>query len=208
VPEPPVARSPIPVAGRATVQDGWEVAAATVAGQLLLVDVTPLTKVRLAGDPRTLVGESGVMDGSARLSKEGWLVTGLDAGERLVCGAAGTAATIMAAARSTGDEATVLVDVTHARAMFALEGRDATAILARLCPIDLASRPTGTALRTSVAGVVTDLATLDAAQPVLFLHCDRSYGHHLWSVLVEAGTDLGLAVAGSRTSLLRGDEDE
>src|SRR5699024_2032862 len=55
----------------------------------------------------------------------------------------------------------------------------------------------GAALRSSVAGVVTDTARKDiSGQRSYLLHCERSSGQYLWNTLLDAGNEYRIAPAG------------
>ena len=73
--------------------------------------------------------------------------------------------------------------------------------LARLCGADLHDdmAPDGAALRSSVAGVATDIVRDDrAGVPSYLLHCERSSGQYLFGALTGAGESLGIGVDGFR----------
>ena len=99
-----------------------------------------------------------------------------------------------------------VLDLTHGRALMRLTGRPAAATLAKMCGIDLAdaSTPNGTAFRSSVAKLVTDVIRDDqqnAAGTVAsyLLHCERSYGQYLFDALLDAGAEFGIGIGGFRT---------
>jgi heterotetrameric sarcosine oxidase gamma subunit len=160
----PIARSPIAAADPVVVAAGWEVSGARAAGTLTLTDCTPLTKVQL----RAAAAEvSGVGFGRARRDPDGTLVIGSGPGEWLLIGPPGQAGVLagrLAGQLGPGDAAT-WVDLTHGRALVRLTGPDARRVLARLCGVDLGDdiTPDGSALRTSVAALATDVIRDDAA---------------------------------------------
>jgi heterotetrameric sarcosine oxidase gamma subunit len=105
------------------------------------------------------------------------------------------------AADSAPREFVSVVDLTHARALMRITGRDAAELLARLCGADLHDdmAPDGAALRSSVAGVATDIVRDDrAGVPSYLLHCERSSGQYLFDALTGAGESLGIGVDGFR----------
>jgi len=105
---------------------------------------------------------------------------------------------LRATTAATGEFATV-VDLTHGRALLRLTGRDAATVLAGVCAIDLADTvtPDGTALRTSLAAVVTDIVRDDQTGVRSYLlHVDRSSGQYLAEALLDAGSPLGLELTG------------
>src|SRR5699024_12857954 len=98
-----------------------------------------------------------------------------------------------------GDELTTAVDLTHGRAMFRLTGDEAAMLLNKLCSLEFADDmvPNGAALRSSVAGVVTDIARNDiSGQRSYLLHCERSSGQYLWNTLLDAGNEYRIEPAG------------
>ena len=67
--------------------------------------------------------------------------------------------------------------------------------LATICAVNLAdaATPDGSALRTSVAGLVTDLVRDDAGGVRSYLlHCERSSGQYLFDSLLDAGAGHGI----------------
>jgi heterotetrameric sarcosine oxidase gamma subunit len=98
-----------------------------------------------------------------------------------------------------GGELITVIDVTHGRALVRLTGPAAAGLLAKVCAIDLAGHrtPNGTALRTSVAKLTTDLVRDDQeAVPSYLLHCERSYGQYLFEALLDAGAEFGIETDG------------
>ncbi|HWN27831.1 MAG TPA: hypothetical protein VNP37_12765, partial [Actinomycetospora sp.] len=124
-------------------------------------------------------------------------------GEWLALGAPGTAGAVRAALEErlggTGEFTSVL-DLTHGRALLRLRGATSPVVLAGVCAIDFSDRvtPDGTALRTSVAGVVTDVVRDDLPGDVrsYLLHCERSSGQYLFDALLDAGSRSGIEVTG------------
>lgn len=191
----PVARSPITPAEPVTVVDGWEVSAIRADGAgLTLTDCTPLAKVAVASRQP---GLRGVRFGRATREEDGTLVVGSGPGEWLLIGPPGQAAALSG---QIGPDATC-VDLTHGRALVRLTGHRAPDVLAKLCAVDLDDElvPDGAALRTAVATVATDIIRddRDGARSYL-LHCERSVGRYLFSSLLRAGAEYGLAVDGFR----------
>ncbi|GLZ49078.1 hypothetical protein Acsp06_52630 [Actinomycetospora sp. NBRC 106375] len=216
----PLARSPIPP-GPATERDGWEVDARVPGGPLTLSDETPLAKVHVRapfdGASRAALGVGFRRTRRADLGAGEVLVVGSGPGEWLVLGAPGTAGALRAAVEQrlagTGEFTSVL-DLTHGRALVRLHGAAAPAVLAGVCAIDLADAvtPDGSAFRTSVAGVVTDVvrddlggtqrsgaaASDNGGVRSYLLHCERSSGRYLADALLDAGRLSGLAMTGFR----------
>jgi heterotetrameric sarcosine oxidase gamma subunit len=199
-----VARSPIRPAGPVVVS-GWEVEGARSRAPLTLADVSALTKTLVRAPAQgAMAGALGVPFGRAARDASGALVTGSGPGEWTIIGAVGAGAAerarleAVAAGLAGGDLITVL-DLTHGRALIRLTGPAAPALLAKVCAIDLADHrtPNGTALRTSVAKLTTDLVRDDQeAVPSYLLHCERSYGQYLSEALLDAGAEFGAEVDG------------
>jgi heterotetrameric sarcosine oxidase gamma subunit len=198
------ARSPIPVTGPVHLEAGWEVSAASSDAPLTLTDCTPLAKVHVRAPWNGAMAKAlGVPFGRTVRDGAG-LVVGSGPGEWLVLATAGTAGAVASrlertAAESAPQEFVSVIDLTHGRALVRVTGPHAADLLARLCPIDLADdmTPDGSALRSSVAGVATDLIRDDQpAGPSYLLHCERSSGQYLHDSLLAAGESLGIGVDG------------
>ena len=202
----PVARSPIAPAPPVRVEAGWAVSGCRSDAPLTIADHTPLAKVQLRAPWNGAMAKAlGVPFGRAG-REEGWLVAGSGPGEWLVLARPGAAAAVAdwlaaMAADAAGQEFVSLTDLTHGRALVRITGPDAAGLLARLCGADLHDdmAPDGAALRSSVAGVATDIIRDDrAAVPSYLLHCERSSGQYLFGALVSAGESLGIGVDGFR----------
>ena len=203
-----IARSPIAPAPPVVRADGWEVSGARAAAELTLTDCTPLTKlqVRAPIGGRAAAGLS-VRFGRAARDGAGTLVVGSGPGEWLLLAAPGRAADLDPgdiAARAPGESVT-WVDQTHGRALIRLTGPAGPRVLAKLCGIDLSDdiTPDGSALRTSVAALATDVIRDDLpghgqnARSYL-LHCERSSGQYLFDAVLRAGAEFGLEIDGFR----------
>jgi heterotetrameric sarcosine oxidase gamma subunit len=202
----PLARSPIAPPEPVIVQDGWQVSAVRARGELTLTDCTPLAKVAVAahraGLSRAELSRAelsraelnGVRFGRAARDQAGTLVVGSGPGEWLLIGPPG-----QASALEPGDEDVTCVDLTHGRALVRLTGDRSVAVLAKVCGIDFADRfvPDGSALRTAVAAVATDVIRDDRGGARSYLlHCERSSGQYLFDALLRAGAEIGLEVDG------------
>ena len=64
-----------------------------------------------------------------------------------------------------------------------------------LCAVDLSAMPGGSALRTSVAGVVTEVVREDGSLVLCF---DASFGQYLAGAILDAGAEFGMEVEGVR----------
>lgn len=199
----PVARSPLALVGTPTVIDGWEYSAGATSGSVVVADRSAMSKVHIRVETRP--GVTSAL--GARFGRSAWagdrLVVGSGPDEWLVLGPPGLAADIAEelgdAIRSVSRGPVTVVDLTHGRALLRLRGPETTALLRRVTAIDLDDRlvPNGSALRTSLARVVTDLIRDDQeGAPSYLVHCERSSGRYLQESLLAAGLDLG-AVGGA-----------
>ncbi|MDQ4116916.1 MAG: hypothetical protein M3235_08100 [Actinomycetota bacterium] len=213
----PVSRSAIAVAD-GHVRHGWEIGAGVSTARLTLRDESPLAKVAVrapfAGAVRSELGAG--FGRTARTDVPGVgpvLVVGAGPGEWVVLGPVGTGPRLLGALHerlaATGEFASA-VDITHGRALVRLHGPDARRTLAKVCGIDLDDRttPDGSALRTSVARIVTDLVRDDSdGERSYLLHCERSSGQFLADMLLDAGAEFGIETTGfsSGAATLAGD---
>jgi len=201
VPEVPVARSPIRPRPPVGVRDGWEVSLLRSRAGLRLADCTPLTKVLVRASAGGGVALSlGVPFGQAVADRHGTLVVGSGPGEWLLLARPNSLQAVTSQLDTSDDDLVSVVDVTHGRALMRLTGADAHQVLAKLCAIDLASATSdGTALRSSVAGVVTDVIRDDVRstkERSYLLHCERSSGQYLFDAMLDAGKEFDVHVDG------------
>lgn len=201
-PVPPIARSPVTVAGPRTVVGGWEVSTRRSSAPLRLADASPLAKV-LARAPLDSSFAAALDVGLRRSSRQsGVLTIGSGPGEWLLVGAPGTAPSLTEHVRSlAGGDFVTTVDLTHGRALMRLTGRTAAQALSKVCAVDLAeaTTPDGAAFRSSVAKVTTDVVRDDAGGGGVrsyLLHCERSSGQYLFECLLDAGKEFGIEPAG------------
>ncbi len=219
----PVARSPIAIRGPLRVFRGWEVAASPHhsdvrpgegragggragdgrAGDVWLTDLSSLGKVVVRAAPGGAVARTlGVRHGRAERHTAGRLVVGSGPGEWMILSPVGGARAMIAAvvadvAATHDDELVSVIDLTHGRALIRLTGPAGPSLVAKLCAIDLSERatPDGTAFRSSVANLVTDVVRDDrAGERSYLLSCERSSGQYLFDALVDAGAELGAGV--------------
>ncbi|HEX6147935.1 MAG TPA: hypothetical protein VF083_14250 [Acidimicrobiia bacterium] len=88
-----------------------------------------------------------------------------------------------------------VVDLTHVRSMFRLTGARAADLLNRICALDFSDGmfPSGSAGRTLVAGVVTELIRDDVdGVPSYLILPSSSFGRYLWGAIEDAGAEFGL----------------
>ncbi|MBA3797832.1 MAG: (2Fe-2S)-binding protein [Geodermatophilaceae bacterium] len=129
---------------------------------------------------------------------DGSLVVGSGPGEWLVLADPALSLDLRARLESAAESAdgfASFVDLTHGRALIRLAGTRSADLLAKVCGIDFSDDITadGSALRTSVAKLVTDIVRDDQdGVPSYLLHCERSSGSYLFHALVDAGTEFGI----------------
>lgn len=185
----PVSLSPIPVEEPSTVVGGWRVSTVRREAALTIADLTPVSKLLVRGKgPSVAFGHSAVRP-------DGSIVAGSAPGEWTILGAPDPGKAMSAMA----DEGLKVVDITHGRALIRLAGDRARDVLAKICSIDLADEmcPSGAAFRAPLEGIGCDLIRWDRVETASFLvHCDRSFGLSLWEVLLDAGTEFGIAATG------------
>lgn len=206
----PVARSPITPAPPVAEIAGWVVSGRRSSAALTLTDCTPLAKVAVRaategpaarafdvpfGRTARRAGTFGIRDGDA-------LVVGAGPGEWLVLAAPGQQRVLvdgLARLTAGGPAPASVVDLTHGRAAMRLDGDRSVELLAKECALDLGDGmcPDGTAQRSGVAGVATDIVRDDRRGTRSFLlHCERSSGQYLFDALLDAGSELGVDVDG------------
>ncbi len=221
-----LARSPIAPASPVVVHDGWEVSGRRAEAALTLTDCTPLTKVQMrapiGGQAAAVLGV-----GFGRAERAGWagkhtagtLVVGSGPGEWLLLAAPGPPGRAQelgpdAIAAQAPGESVTWVDQTHGRALVRLSGPQSPGLLAKLCGIDLDDdiTPDGSAFRTSVAALATDVIRDDlpggpgqsgpggstGRTRSYLLHCERSSGQYLFDALLRAGAEFGIDIDGFR----------
>lgn len=199
----PVARSPLSHVGETVIVDGWEYATSAVTGPVVIADRSTLSKVQV----RVAATAEVIEAIGTRFGRAAWrgdrLVVGAGPDEWLVLGAPGAAAEIasdLASSAGAADPRQVdVMDLTHGRALIRVSGPETMSLMQRVTAVDLDDRlvPNGSALRSSVAKVVTDIVRDDQdGSPSFLLHCERSSGRYLQESLLAAGRDLG-AVADS-----------
>jgi heterotetrameric sarcosine oxidase gamma subunit len=196
----PIARSPIAAIPPVDVLDGWEVSIRRSSAPLRLADCTPMAKMLLRAPRDSSLAQSlGVPLGRAR--REGdLLIVGSGPTEWLLLGSVGSDPAGGLPTVPSGGHVS-LVDLTHGRALVRLTGTDAPRLLAKVCAIDLSDdfAPDGTAFRSSVAKVATDVIRDDVAGDRSYLlHCERSSGQYFFDALLDAGCEFGIEVDGLR----------
>ncbi|MGI8653113.1 MAG: hypothetical protein ACR2I7_09995 [Geodermatophilaceae bacterium] len=179
------------------------------ADPLDLIDCSALAKVAMRTNPygesrHALAERFGVQFGRAERDPDGVLVVGALPGGWLFIGQPGLAPELVERERRiNADEPVSILDLTHASVLLRLSGARAADLFAKICLVDLADRsvPDGGVLRTAVAGVTATIirddggGTAAGARSYLLL-ADRSYGDYLVEVLLDAGAELGITMAG------------
>lgn len=206
----PIARSPIAVAPPETLVAGWAVSGRRSDAALTMTDCTPLAKVTVKATWDGAMSKAlGV--GLGQAARQTWeagpnddevLLVGSGPGEWLVLAAPGRQVPVaqrLTDLATQADEHVSIVDLTHGRALVRLTGARSPDLLAKECGVDLADAvcPDGTALRSAVARVATDLVRDDVSGTRSYLlHCERSSGQYLVDSLLDAGAEFDIDVDG------------
>ena len=203
---PPDAVARSPIAPRdPQVRSGWEVSARRSTAECTLTDETPTTKALVRGPfrgaVRDLIGTRFGRASRREMAGVPVLAVGSGPGEWLVIGPSDSGSRVrehLEAETARSGEFVSVVDLTHGRALMRLRGRRSADLLNKLCGIDLrdGATPDGAALRTSIAGVATDVIRDDGSGPSYLLHCERSSGQYLFDALLDAGTEFGIDTTG------------
>jgi heterotetrameric sarcosine oxidase gamma subunit len=142
----------------------------------------------------------GVGCGGAARDTDGTLAARFAPDEWLLFAPPGRARELVDRLHQLPDDGLVsVVDLTSGRAVLRLTGDRGPDVLAKVCAVDAASPAQGTAWRTFVAGVVTEVIRDDRTGPArrsYLLACDWSYGAYLFDVLLDAGAEFGLRAGG------------
>jgi sarcosine oxidase, subunit gamma len=194
----PVARSPIAAAAPVEVIAGWEVSVRRSSAPLRLADCTPMAKVLLRADTDSSTAQ--LLDAPFGRSRhlDDVLLVGSGPTEWLLLGPVGSTPAANVETSSPDDHVSV-IDVTHGRALVRLTGEAAPMVLAKVCAIDLSDdvTPDGSAFRSSVAKVATDVVRDDVAgERSYLLHCERSSGQYFFDAILDAGWEFGIEVEG------------
>lgn len=203
---PVIARSPIAPAEPTEVVDGWQVSGNRSAAPLRLADRTPLAKTWLRADRDGALAAHLPPAGRAERSGHGPLVCAFGPGEWMAIAtgpvARQTAQRWLDDLVVESDGLVTVLDQTHGRVLVRLTGDRAPELLSKVCAIDLHDAVTsnGSALRTQVAAVTTDIVRddIDGTRSYL-LGCEWSSGQYLWDELLAAGAEFDIAVDGFRS---------
>jgi heterotetrameric sarcosine oxidase gamma subunit len=157
-----------------------------------LTDHTDLAKILVRAEPDGgLAASLSVPYGRAVHDADGALVVGTAPDAWLLLAPLGSAGSVSQRIEGLVDgEFVSVVDVTHGHTALRLTGSGAADVLAKLCAVDLsdAVTPSGSAVRTLLAGITATVIRDDAAGELSYLAlCDRSYGQYLADVLADAG---------------------
>jgi heterotetrameric sarcosine oxidase gamma subunit len=163
-----------------------------------LADWTPLAKVLVQAAPKGAVACAlATPFGTARRDARS-LIVGSGPSEWLVLAAPGTARRVAEQWGTVPDDGlATVVDVTSGRVALRLTGVPTTALLAKICALDLSAAADGSAFRSSVAKVAALIVRDDRGGPPSYLLVfDRSFGRYLAEVLLDAGQEFGMAMTG------------
>jgi len=199
----PVARGAVRLGNAKTMVGDWEVSAQPTSAPLTIQDQSALAKVEVRGGfDGSTAQQLQVRFGRAQRDDQDRLVTGSGPGQWHVFGEPGTEGALVDELQQMAgqtDELTTVVDLTHGRALFRITGPESAELLNKLCSLELSDDivPNGSALRGSVAGVVTDIVRDDTDGTRSYLiHCERSSGQYLWDTLLDAGAEYRIEEAG------------
>ena len=142
--------------------------------------VQSVTDLELPRKPGT--SASGLLAQILWLGPDEWLVLSDTQGGE------GLAASLHAALRGI---AAAVVDVGHARIVYAVGGSNARAVLAKGCSLDLHERmfPSGGCAQTLLAKVPVLVHCRGGVEPMFELHVARSFRDYAWSWLQAAASE-------------------
>lgn len=163
VPDTPMARSPLSTGSSA---DGWNRHEPSTAEDLTVIDVSGIPMWR---------DWSGAVPMGRVTVEQDHTVFSTSPGELTVI--------------SDRDMPEAAVDLTHVRASIRVSGDNARELLMRLTPLDVTSDmfPVGSAARTLVAGITTEIVH-DAAETYLLI-TSRSFAGSLWHAIEFAAEE-------------------
>lgn len=199
----PIARGPVRLGAATTRVGDWEVGAQPSSAALTIEDQSPLAKIEVRSTANGVMAEKlQTTFGRTYQGEQGTLVIGSGPGQWHVISDVGSQSTALGELQQLGnttEDLTTAVDLTHGRALFRLTGEEGAELLNKICALDLSDDvvPDGSALRSSVGGVVTDIARNDQdGKRSYLLHCERSAGQYLWDTLLDAGAEYRIETAG------------
>lgn len=162
--------------------------------ELTVTNCSSMAKVLIHADPSSAMAERlAVPFGRSRRDDDGTLMLRVRPAQWLLFAESGLADELVeqweAVADHTGEFVSV-IDVTSGRTLLRLTGTSSPALLAKICALDLATAPDGSALRSSVAKVNAEIVRDDAGgQRSYLLACERSYGRFLTEAINDAGEE-------------------
>lgn len=199
----PIARGPVQLGDAVTNVAGWEVSTKPASAPLTIQDQSALAKIEVRSSFNGFTAQKLQTNfGRTHRSDQGMLVIGSGPGQWHILGEPGSQQTMVDELQQmadSSDELTTVVDLTHGRALFRITGPEAAELLNKLCSLELSDDivPNGAALRSSVAGVVTDIVRDDVnGTRSYLLHCERSSGQYLWDTIFDAGAEYRLEETG------------
>jgi len=162
--------------------------------ELTLTDCSSMAKVLIHAHPSgALADRLAVPFGRSRRDDDGTLILRVRPAQWLLFAdpeRAGELVGNWAATSAETDEFVSVIDVTSGRTLLRLTGELGSALLAKICALDLAAASDGSALRSSVAKVNAEIVRDDAdGQPSYLLACERSYGRFLTEAINDAGEE-------------------
>jgi glycine cleavage system aminomethyltransferase T len=175
-------------------EEGWEIPASfgddaaersAIRERVAIADVTPRAKVDLRGQlPEALFVPADAL--VARISKD-WAV---------VLGDAGAEASLIRTLGSLAGPGTMLTDVTHLFAGFALAGPDLPEVLERTTSWDPTTLAPGEATGAPIAEARALMVRRTLAVPVLEVYVATEVGRYVWETLSCVVAGLGGAPVG------------
>jgi sarcosine oxidase, subunit gamma len=142
----------------------------------------------LPTEPNTTAGRGGLV--ALWLGPDAWLLT---------CPLGGIASRIEVLRKALADAHAAITDVSDGRVALRLTGPNARDVLAQGCPLDLHPRvfAAGGCAQSLLAkaSVLVHLLDDDPQRgPTFDLYVARSFAHHLWTWLDDAGREYGMQV--------------
>lgn len=160
---------------------------------LTLTDESSTTKLIVrAADDSDAAAQLGVGFGSSRVAGNVH-IWGQRPTEWLLVGGGEDVATFAGSLDQSGHVS--LIDHTHSRALFRLQGAPSTDLLEKVCGLDWgdAMTPDGAVTSASVAKVGCDIARHDQDGVASYrIACDRSFAQYLFDALLDAGEEFGI----------------
>lgn len=175
-------------------ESGWEIPAsygddpaerAAIRDRVAIADITARAKVDIRGDlPDAWVVPANAVIG--RLSRD----------QAIVLGEPGAESALLRTLEPLGGPATMVTDVTHLFAGFALVGPGLPALIELATSWDLSDLDPGAATAASMVEVRSLLVRRDLAIPALEVYVATELGGYAWEALSDLVAGLGGALVG------------